>query len=397
MNNAADFRTQEDDVFGRIAGRYDLLSDLFSLGIHRLWKRRVAALITQEPWTDLLDVAAGTGDVVLKVAQRKGLRSGQKIVATDISPQMLSIARRRAAQLQVRVEFRVLDAHAMPDIADNSVDLYSISLGLKICERKLALREALRVLKPGGRFIALEASNISVRWLHRAYLGYMAVCMPVIGWAATGGDASAYRYLLKGIQDFPRPKSSPPNSGRWDSQTSRSSGCRSASWRSTLRASPSNCAPDCYLQYRQAILFAFAKRAAEPRRYSRRARFFRLESPGHHPAPDPAPTLRRFGRTRTQTPEAPHVAGQESNRRTQGRDRRACRQQGRGRHQHAGRARSISLGVQDAGRSEREAAARRLRLRPRRLAARCNRRRRPRQPLQAIHLGALLAGRRCEA
>ena len=203
MNNAADFHTQEDDVFGRVAGRYDLLSDLFSFGIHRLWKRRVAAIITREPWTDLLDVAAGTGDVVLKVARRQGLRSGQKIVASDISPQMLAIARRRATQLKVPVEFRVLDAHAMPGIADNSVDLYSISLGLKICERKLALREALRVLKPGGRFIALEASNISVRWLHRAYLGYMAVCMPVIGWAATGGDASAYRYLLKGIQDFP--------------------------------------------------------------------------------------------------------------------------------------------------------------------------------------------------
>ena len=203
MNNAADFHTQEDDVFGRIAARYDLLSDLFSFGIHRLWKRRVAALIAREPWTNLLDVAAGTGDVVLKVARRQGLQSDQKIVASDISPQMLAIASQRATRLKVPVEFRVLDAHAMPSVADNSVDLYSISLGLKICERKLALREALRVLKPGGRFIALEASNISMRWLHRAYLGYMAVCMPVIGWVATGGDASAYRYLLKGIQDFP--------------------------------------------------------------------------------------------------------------------------------------------------------------------------------------------------
>jgi len=203
MNNAADFHTQEDDVFGRIAARYDLLSDLFSFGIHRLWKRRVAALITTEPWTNLLDVAAGTGDVVLKVARRQGLLPDQKIVASDISPQMLAIARRRATRLKVPVEFRVLDAHAMPSVADDSVDLYSISLGLKICERKLALREALRVLKPGGRFIALEASNIAMGWLHRAYLGYMAVCMPVIGWVATGGDASAYRYLLKGIQDFP--------------------------------------------------------------------------------------------------------------------------------------------------------------------------------------------------
>lgn len=70
-SNAADFHAQLDDVFGRIATRYDLLCDLFSIGIHRLWKRRVATLIAQEPWTCLLDVAAGTGDVVLRVAKRQ--------------------------------------------------------------------------------------------------------------------------------------------------------------------------------------------------------------------------------------------------------------------------------------------------------------------------------------
>ncbi|HEY4366312.1 MAG TPA: ubiquinone/menaquinone biosynthesis methyltransferase [Steroidobacteraceae bacterium] len=200
--NAAHFHSQADDVFGRIASRYDLLSDLFSFGIHRLWKRRVATLIAREPWTDLLDAAAGTGDVVLRVIRQQRLQQHQKIIVSDVSPQMLAIAQRRANG-NPALEFRVLDAHAMHGIADASLDMYSISLGLKICDRKRIYSEALRVLRPGGRLVALEASNIAWSWLHRAYLAYMSVCMPVIGWIATGGDASAYRYPLRGIQDFP--------------------------------------------------------------------------------------------------------------------------------------------------------------------------------------------------
>jgi ubiquinone/menaquinone biosynthesis methyltransferase len=150
----------------------------------------------------MLDAAAGTGDVVLRVARHQGIGAGQSVIVSDISPQMLAIALRRAAWPQ-SLEFRVLDAHAMPAIGENSVDLYSISLGLKICDRHRVVQEALRVLRPGGRFVALEASHIVWPWLHRAYLRYMGVCMPTIGWLATGGDASTYRYLLKGVQDFP--------------------------------------------------------------------------------------------------------------------------------------------------------------------------------------------------
>jgi ubiquinone/menaquinone biosynthesis C-methylase UbiE len=91
----------------------------------------------------------------------------------------------------------------MTAVAAASIDLCSISLGLKICNRTLVLAEALRVLRPGGRLVVLEASNIPLRWLHSAYLGYMSACMPVLGWLATGGDASAYRYLLDGIREFP--------------------------------------------------------------------------------------------------------------------------------------------------------------------------------------------------
>lgn len=201
--NAADFHAEVDDVFERIASRYDLLCDLFSFGIHRSWKRRVATLIASEPWTDLHDAATGTGDVILRVARQGRLQAHQKIVASDMSSKMLALARKRATSLGAPVEFKMLDAHAMPSVPGESVDLYSMSLGLKICERQQVLREAYRVLRPGGRLITLEASNISCSRLHHAYLRYMTFCMPFIGWVATRGDASAYRYLLKGIEDFP--------------------------------------------------------------------------------------------------------------------------------------------------------------------------------------------------
>lgn len=202
-DNAAEFDTQQDDVFGRIAGRYDLLCDLFSLGIHRYWKRSVAQVIAAEPWSQLLDCATGTGDIILRVLSHREIRPNQKIIASDISPQMLAIAQKRLYDRDSSVELRVLDAHWMPDLPTGSVDLYSISLGLKICERRKVLREALRLLRPGGRLVVLESSNIPWKRLYRAYLLYMRWCVPVIGWIATRGDASAYKYLLKGMENFP--------------------------------------------------------------------------------------------------------------------------------------------------------------------------------------------------
>jgi len=201
--NAAEFNIQQDDIFGRIASRYDFLCDLFSLGIHRLWKRRVAHIIALEDWSRLLDCATGTGDIILRVLRNKDLYDSQKIIASDISPQMLAIAQKRLVDANTSIEFRLLDAHSIPDIPTESIDLYSISLGLKICERRKVMQEAIRVLRPGGRLVVLEASNIRWDLLHRAYLLYMNLCMPVIGWVATRGDASAYKYLLRGIENFP--------------------------------------------------------------------------------------------------------------------------------------------------------------------------------------------------
>ena len=201
--NAAEFSTSSDDVFGRIASRYDLLCDLFSFWIHRIWKRRVAAVVASEPWAELLDAASGTGDIVLRILNHQGSEPPGHILASDISPQMLAIAKQRFERSGRSVTLRKLDAHSMPSVATHSMDVYSISLGLKICDRQTVLYEAKRILKPGGRLIVLEASNIPLRWLHRVYLCYMTTCMPIIGWVATGGDASAYKYLLKGIREFP--------------------------------------------------------------------------------------------------------------------------------------------------------------------------------------------------
>src|SRR5262249_10548333 len=116
--NAASFDTAADDVFGRIAGRYDLLCDLFSLGIHRYWKRRVAALIVARPWGNMLDAAAGTGDVALRVVGRDPALARRDIVVSDLSPAMLRIAERRIRARAGGLAFRVMDAHALAEIAD---------------------------------------------------------------------------------------------------------------------------------------------------------------------------------------------------------------------------------------------------------------------------------------
>ena len=196
--NAAEFDPVADDVFARIAGRYDRLCDTFSLFAHRLWKSRIAELMAREGATNVLDVASGTGDIPLRLLRR---RPHQQILVTDICPQMLSQAERKL-EARSNVKFRLLDAHHL-DLPDQSVDLYSISFGMKICDRARVVSEAYRVLRPGGTFFCLEAARIPLKALHQAYLAYMDWCLPFIARVATGGDASAYNYLLRGIHDFP--------------------------------------------------------------------------------------------------------------------------------------------------------------------------------------------------
>lgn len=205
--NAALFRSASDDVFARIAGRYDFLCDVFSARIHRLWKSRMAARIADHPAGLVLDVASGTGDIPQRVRRilvsRSGKQQARKLVVSDICPEMLAVAKTKLGTDDPLLAYQVLDAHRLDEIESNSIDLYSISFAMKICDRESVLSEAMRVLKPGGVFFCLEAARIPSPPLHWTYLQYMNWCLPLIGWFAAGGDRSAYGYLLRGIHEFP--------------------------------------------------------------------------------------------------------------------------------------------------------------------------------------------------
>jgi demethylmenaquinone methyltransferase / 2-methoxy-6-polyprenyl-1,4-benzoquinol methylase len=200
--NAAAFDPVEDDVFARIADKYDLLCDIFSFGIHRLWKRAMARHIASLNVETALDIASGPGDIPIRLVGRTG--APRDLIVTDLSPRMISLATTRLSSHN-HVRVIRMDAHTLDGIADNSVDLVSMSFGMKICDRPRVLAAALRVLKPGGVFLNLEAARIPVPLIHKAYLTYMDICLPLISSVATGGDRSAYDYLLRGIHTFPGP------------------------------------------------------------------------------------------------------------------------------------------------------------------------------------------------
>jgi demethylmenaquinone methyltransferase/2-methoxy-6-polyprenyl-1,4-benzoquinol methylase len=188
------------DVFNSVARRYDVMNDLMSLGVHRLWKREFVTMLDPRPQRTLLDLAGGTGDISFQWRQR----GGGLVVLTDINEQMLGVGRGRAEQRGriSGVSFAVTDAEALP-LADGTVDRVSIAFGLRNCtDKDRVLAEARRVLKPGGRFCCLEFSKLQVAVAVPLYERWSFSALPAIG-ARVANDRESYQYLAESIRMFP--------------------------------------------------------------------------------------------------------------------------------------------------------------------------------------------------
>src|ERR1700690_3456259 len=202
-----DKQTLVNDVFGSVALRYDLMNDLMSAALHRVWKERMINALNpprgDTPFA-LLDVAGGTGDIAFRAAEAAG--PGFKATVCDINSDMLEVGRQRAAarHLDDRVSFVEGNAEELA-FADTTFDAYTIAFGIRNVPRiDRALQEAFRELRPGGRFLCLEFSTVDMPGLDRIYDLFSFNVIPPLGRAVTG-DAESYRYLVESIRQFPKP------------------------------------------------------------------------------------------------------------------------------------------------------------------------------------------------
>jgi len=194
-----------DDVFHKVAERYDLMNDLMSGGFHRVWKDAMVSFLAPPKqgrnWK-LLDVAGGTGYIATRVVRRSG--ETVEAVVCDINESMLSVGRDRAAKagLADLITFTQGNAEDLP-FPDRSFDAYTIAFGIRnVPDIPKALREAHRVLKRGGRFLCLEFSEVDVPVLDKVYDAFSFNTIPQMGRLVTG-DGDPYRYLVESIRNFP--------------------------------------------------------------------------------------------------------------------------------------------------------------------------------------------------
>jgi demethylmenaquinone methyltransferase/2-methoxy-6-polyprenyl-1,4-benzoquinol methylase len=203
---AADKAGMVRRVFESVAPRYDLMNDLMSGGVHRLWKNALVDVLNPRPGERLLDVAGGTGDVAFRILRRQMERGGDRpdVTVCDINPAMLAVGRDRAADrgLLKGLTWTTGDAESLP-FPDRSFDGYTIAFGLRnVTDIDKALAEARRVLKPGGRFHCLEFSKVTSAPLGRVYDAYSSRALPFLG-RVIARDAESYRYLHESIRRFP--------------------------------------------------------------------------------------------------------------------------------------------------------------------------------------------------
>ena len=189
-------------VFHSVAGKYDLMNDLMSGGIHRLWKRFTIEKAAVRPGQTILDIAGGTGDLSYQFARRVGPEGC--VVLADINASMLGVGRDRLTDrgLAGNIHYAQADAQYLP-FPDNTFDCISIAFGLRnVTDKDLALAAMLRVLKPGGRLLVLEFSKPRHALLEQAYDTYSFKLLPFMGKLVTG-DADSYRYLAESIRMHP--------------------------------------------------------------------------------------------------------------------------------------------------------------------------------------------------
>jgi len=188
-------------VFSSVARRYDLMNDVMSGGLHRLWKDRFVARVKPRADERILDMAGGTGDVAFRLARR-----GTQVTVADINPDMLEVGKERAEERHIDgLAWQVENAEKL-SFADRSFDAYTIAFGIRnVTDIGAALAEAYRVLVRGGRFYCLEFSTSDWPGFAQAYEAYAGKVIPRLG-KAVADDEASYRYLVESIRRFPKPE-----------------------------------------------------------------------------------------------------------------------------------------------------------------------------------------------
>lgn len=200
--NKAEKQARVADVFTSVAKKYDIMNDLMSFGIHRLWKRYAISLSGVRAGQHVLDIAGGTGDLA-KVFSREVGRNGH-VVLSDINAAMLEVGRERLINAGCNnVDFVLANAETLAPFDDNSFDLVTISFGLRnVTDKDAALKSMYRVLKPGGRLLILEFSKPVFEPLSKAYDLYSFTALPIMG-KLIANDSESYQYLAESIRMHP--------------------------------------------------------------------------------------------------------------------------------------------------------------------------------------------------